>query len=221
MEEQQAPSQEQTPSTEPTLDDVYKEFKVDDVAQSFQPPPQQAPQQPAPQAQPAIPDPVLDPNGFKAYVARLEATPHLSRMALAEVAQLKQFISRTQEEADIKSAVSLVKEKVGGEVDDDMIEIALGQKARKDQKFAALYAQRHTNPRAWKAALGAVGNELKGKFQFRTDPQLTENTRAAKQSTASLTTKDDSSANPLDKRLEGKTGRDFEREWDRLVHGGY
>lgn len=218
MEEQQATSQEQTPSTEPTLEQVYQEFKVDDVVQQFQPQ-QPMPQQPVPQAQPAIPDPVLDPNGFKAHIARMEAAPNLSRMALQEVASLKQMLARSQEEADIKSAVSKVKEKLG-DADDDFIEIALGQKARKDQKFAALYANRHKNPQAWNAALTAVGNELKGKFSFRADSQLTENVRAAKQSTqSSLTAKDDGSASPDEKRFEGKSGRDFDQEWSRYVNG--
>lgn len=221
MEQEQTASPEQQSSNEQTLEQVYQEFKVDDVAQQFQPQiQQQAPQQQPQYAAPVVPDPVLDPNGFKAHIGRLEAAPNLSRMALHEIAQLKQSISRQQEEADIKTAVAKVKEKLGGDVDDDFVEVALGQKARKDSKFASLYANRGRNPQAWNAALAAVGNELKGKYQFRADSQLTENIRAAKQSTqSSLTTKEES-GNSLDKRFEGKSGRDFDQEWARLIHGG-
>lgn len=220
MEQEQATSTEQTPSAEPTLDQVYQEYKVDDVVQQFQAPVSQpVQQQPVQQAQPSVPDPVLDPNGFKSYIARMEATPNLSRVALQEVTNLKQMLARSQEEADIKTAVSKVKEKLG-DVDDDFIEIALGQKARKDQKFAALYANRHRNPQAWNAALNAVGNELKGKFSFRADSQLTENVRAAKQSTqSSLTKGDDGSGSPDEKRFSGKSGRDFDREWANYING--
>lgn len=226
MEQEQSVSTEQPTSTEPTLEQVYSEFKVDDVAQSFQPQVQQAqqPRQEPPSHFDSIPDPVLDSQGFKTWQATqtkeirqalsgLQA--HQQALAVAEI--------RRQEESDIKTAVAAVKEKVGGDIDDDFIEIALGQKARKDAKFNTIWQNRHKNPQAFRAALNAVGNEFKSKFQYRQDPQLTENARAAKQSTqSSLTTKEDTSQNPLEARLAAaKDPREFERIWQQSISGGY
>ena len=61
------------------------------------------------------------------------------------------------------------------------MEIALGLKARRDPKFMSIYQNRHKNPAAWNAALGAVAGEIKSKVQFRQDSQLTENVIAAKE----------------------------------------
>lgn len=221
MSEEQSVSQEQPTSTEPTLDQVYQDFKVDDVAQSFQQQPQQPQRQETPTLHESIPDPVLDAQGFKSWQATQskEFRETLSSLKASQQALAVAEIRR-QEEADIKSAVSTVKEKVGGDLDDDFIEIALGQKARKDPKFNSIWTNRHRNPQAFKAALNAVSNEFKSKFQFRQDPQLTENARAAKQSTqSSMTTKEDASQNPIEKRLA--ESNDFDREWQRIVSGGY
>lgn len=234
---QQVSSQEQTPSAssqtggnepaEQTLEQVYQQFKVDDVANNFQPQrPQQQQQQQQQQvsapAADAVPDPVLDPAGYRNWQAQQSGVFRQSLQAIhGKLTQLEMERLRAQEETDIRQAVSRVKEKVGGTLDDDFIEIALGQKARRDPKFLAIYNNRSRNPQAWNAALGAVASEFKSKFQYRTDSQLTENTRAAKQSTqVSLTAKEPDGSNPLEKRFEGKTGRDFDVEWDRLVHGG-
>ena len=166
-----------------------------------------------------IPDPVLDQAGFRSYLAKQNTD--YSR-ALSQLTQTQQQLHvaelRRREEADIKSAVSQVREKVGSDMDEDFIEIALGQKARKDPKFHSIYMNRDKNPAAWRAALGAVGNEMKSKYQFRADPQLTENVRAAKQSTqSSLTSRDADNTNPIEKRLtSAKTQADFDSEWRRL-----
>lgn len=223
MSEEQSVSTEQQTSTEPTLDQVYKQFNVEESASSFNPQPQPQPQaQPAPQAQPMgaeIPDPVLDQAGFRSYLAKQNTD--YSR-ALSQLTQTQQQLHvaelRRREEADIKSAVSQVREKVGSDLDEDFIEIALGQKARKDPKFNSIYMNREKNPAAWRAALGAVGNEIKSKYQFRADPQLTENVRAAKQSTqSSLTSKDVDDSNPVESRLKNtKSQAEFDREWSRL-----
>lgn len=223
MEQEQTVSTEQPTSAEPTLEQVYTEFKVDDVAQSFQPQPQYQPRQETPTLHESIPDPVLDSQGFKTWQAsqskEIRETlsslkAHQQALAVAEM--------RRQEESDIKSAVQTVKEVMGGDLDDDFVEIALGQKARKDSKFNAIWTNRYRNPQALKAALRAVGSEFKGKYQFRHDPQLTENARAAKQSTqSSMTTKEDTSQNSVERRLsEAKSTAEFEREWARIVSGG-
>ena len=220
-QESQSVSGEQQTSTEPTLDEVYSKFNVEAESSNFNPQVQhqQPAAQPAAQPQPSlgadIPDPVLDQNGFKSYLARQGSE---YKTALSQLTQAHQRIAvqeiQRREEADIKQAVSQVREKVGDGFDDDFIEVALGQKARKDPKFAAIYQQRDKKPEAWKAALSAVGNEMKSKFTFRTDPQLAENVRAAKQSTqSSLTTSDRSDAGSLESKLANARSQG---EWDQI-----
>lgn len=230
-EQPQSTSTEQQTSTEAapeqTLEQVYKQFNVEETANQFQPQFQPSAPAPQPQQQPAapqqpvvgdVPDPILDPQGFKSWSA---TQTQETRRALSQLAQTQQQIyvaeMRRQEEADIRSAVSKVKEKIG-DIDDDFVEIALGQRARKDPKFHAVYQNRHKNPAAWNAALGAVATEIKGKYQFRQDPQLTENLRAAKQSTQnSLTSKDTGSNNSIEDRLAtAKTQREFDKMWREM-----
>ena len=245
-EQEQSSSPEQTTSTEAapanaastepeTLDQVYSKFNVDQQASEFSPQRQSAPQQQSqPQYQPqvqnqtmeafGVPDPILNSDQHKAWLLSQNAQV---RQALSSLHQTQQQMVadqvRRKEEADISKAVSTVKAKVGEGVDDDFIEIALGQKARKDPRFLAIYNNRDKNPQAWNAALNAVSNEFKKTFAFKPDNQLAENVRAAKQSTqSSLTTRSDNrSGNPLEQRFEGKTGRDFDAEWRRLIGGGY
>jgi len=226
---------EQTQDTAETLDQVYAKFNVDQQAQEFSPQRQQAPQPQqqyqAPPVQPqtmdafgaSIPDPILNPDQHKAWLA--SQNTHI-RQALSSLHGAQQQMAaermRQKEEADIQKAVATVKAKVDG-VDDDFIEIALGQKARKDPRFLSVYNNRDKNPQAWNAALNAVSNEFKQKFAFKPDAQIAENVRAAKQSTqTSLTTRDKSgSGNALEQRLEGKVGREFDAEWRKIVSGGY
>lgn len=222
----QEPSQAQEPSTEPTLQDVYQKYSVEEAASEFKPQfQQQQTQQQQQNTAPLgteIPDPVLDQAGFKAYLAKQDSTV---KQTLAGLTQFQQQLylaeQKRTEEADIKSAVAVVKGKIG-DIDEDFVEIALGQKARKDPKFLAIYQNRRKNPAAWNAALGAVASEFKGKYQFRQDSQLTENVRAAKQSTqTSLTSKDNASTNSIEGRLNSaKSQGEFDREWQRIKEQG-
>jgi len=226
---EQGSSAEQTTSTEKvqTLDDVYKQYNVEEAASDFSPQPAQKPRsEPAAQPQPnlgsEIPDPVLDQSGFKAYLAKQDSTV---KQTLAGLTQFQQQLyvreQRRLEEADIKSAVQTVKEKIG-DIDEDFVEVALGQKARKDSKFLSIYQNRRKNPQAWNAALAAVATEFKGKYQYRQDSQLAENVRAAKQSTqTTLTTKGTVSDNSIEGRLtRAKTQSEFDSEWNRIKSEG-
>jgi len=227
-EQQQTTSTEQGSSTEQTetLEQVYDKYHVEETASEFT----QAPVQRQEQAQPRqdtsqpnlgadIPDPVLDQGGFKSWLAQQNSQV---RQTLSELRSTQQQLAvgemRRREESDIKNAVQTVKEKIGGDVDDDFVEISLGMKARRDPKFAAVYAQRHKNPAAWRAALGAVSNEIKSKHQFRQDSQLTENVRAARHSTqTSLTSRESSADNPMEKALsEAKSPQEFDRLWSDM-----
>ena len=227
-EEQQSVSGEQQTSNDQTLEQVYQKFNVEQESQNFNPQP--AHTQQVTQTQQAtspigaeIPDPVLDPNGYKSWQANQNSE---IRKGLSQLSQVQQQLAVTEvkrrEEADIQRAVSKIQEKV--DLDPDFIEIALGQKARKDGRFQAVYQNRHKNPAAWDAALGAMANEMKGKYSFRADSQLTENVRAAKQSTqsSSLTAKNSGEAkNPIEDRLSNaKSAREFDAEWQRIMSGG-
>lgn len=221
---QSATPETSTESSDQTLEQVYKQYNVDQQANEFNPQREQPKEQSQPvMGQEVIPDPVLDQAGFKAYLAKQDTTV---KQALAGMTQFQQQLHtqelRRREEADIKSAVSIVKEKIG-DIDEDFVEIALGQKARKDPQFMSVYQNRAKNPQAWRAALGAVASEFKGKYQFRQDSQLTENVRAAKQSTqSSLTAKESANTNPIEKRLsETKNDADFGREWERIKNNGF
>lgn len=205
-----------------TLDDVYKQYNVEEQASNFSPQrqTQQVTQQPAQQQQPtpAIPDPVLDPNGYKNWHGQQNTMVNqaLSQMS-GELKSLRDERTRTREEADIKGAVTQFKKVVGPEIDDELAEVALGARARKDPKFLAVYQNRNSNPQAWNAAVSAYANEFKGKVQFKIDSQLTENVRAAKQSIqGSQSTK--ASPAPGDAGFfEGKTGPAFDHAWNQYI----
>lgn len=223
-EEQQTASVEQQSSDGDTLDQVYEKFNVDKMASDFNPQPQRQQMQPAPQAQTSmgaeIPDPILDQAGFKSYLHRQhsEQARALSNLTLTQ-RQLAVGEYRRKIEADIQSAVSQVREKVGADVDNEFIEVQLDYKSRKDPRFMALFNNRDRNPAAWKAALSAVGNEMKTKNQFRSDPQLVENVRAAKQSTQSSLTSRNSGddSDPIGKRLSGaKSAAEFDNLWSQM-----
>jgi hypothetical protein len=219
-----------TEGAELTLDAVYKEFNVDQVASEFNPQTRQAPiQQEQPRQETAlpesVPDPLLDANGFKEYQARQALTSKNHEKLLSQLSnhmtQLRVKEVREQEERDIGAAVQKVKE-AGFEADKDFIEIALGQKAKQDPRFLAVFNNRQKNPAAWNKALAAVANEMKGKFAFKTDANLADNVRAARNSTK--TTQDhpgETSGSSLDKHFAGiKDPTQFSNEWQKLVNGG-
>lgn len=210
-----------------TLDQVYKEYGIEDTAQQFQQARQQ-PQQEQVQQQvteqhpvtPAIPDPTLDPQGYRQYESQQLRDSQSLRQTLTQVvgqlSNMQQNAARQQEEADIRKAVGVLKEKIPG-VDDDMLEIALGHKARRDPKFMSLWQQRSQKPEAWGKALNAVASELGSKLSARQDPQLTENTRAMKAATQAASTTRTSKQDeewPSDPR-------EFQKKWDSYVSSGY
>lgn len=235
--DQQTQGQSQAPDTSTqsatnapaSLDDVYKQFNVEDTASSFQPNRQQSnqgnQQQPAQQqVAPQIPDPILDPAGHKAWLSINVADAQTLKQSLSKVegtlSQIQAHATRQQEEADIRAAVQSVKQ-AGFEADDDFIEIALGQQARKDSKFLAVFNNRQKNPAAWGAALTAFANTAKGKYAFKADANLAENVRAAKQSTQTTQPAGQGgSTNSIEKNLEGKVGAEWQRAWDSMVSGG-
>jgi len=191
-----AEEQGQVSTEQPSLDSIYKEANIDTVADDFA---RSAPQRQEPQQQPAqrqepqrqaIPDPVVDTEAFKQYLQNENTNNSALRQTLARV---EQHITQEQanrvrqsEEADIKQARDIVNETL--KADPDMVEIALGWKARQDPKFLALWEQRKSKPEAWSKALKAVTSEFETKFQFRPDAQLVENQRAMKTAQSAMAT---------------------------------
>ena len=220
----QTTSTEQSSSTEApqSLDQVYKQFNVEEAAQTFQPKQAQTQQlqtQTQQKTEVAVPDPVLDSEGFKKWQGNQSQNLQQALSSVqGELTAIRVERLRSKEEADIKSAVQRFKSVAGDDVDEDVAEIALGQRARKDPKFLTVYQNRDKNPVAWNAAVSALANEFKTKNQFRIDPTIAENQRAAKQSVGSQAKQSqDTETNPLESKLKGKTGREFEREWRNLV----
>jgi hypothetical protein len=201
-------------TSEPSLDDVYKQFNVQETAADFTATPQK---QPEPQREVVIPDPALDVNGFKDWAKNVHSADQEIRQTLTTVndrlSKFEQERVRVREEADLQKAVSVLKEKVPG-ADDEFLEIALAHKARKDPKLLSIWENRAKNPQALEAALKAVGNEFASKFSLKADPQLAENTRAMK---ASRDQKATTQAPDVDEKWRNPDN--FAREWDRLVNG--
>ncbi len=200
-------------TSEPSLDDVYKQFNVQEAVESFT----ATPQKTEPQKEVIIPDPALDVNGFKDWAKNVHSADQEIRQTLTTVnerlTKFEQERVRVREEADLQKAVGILKEKVSG-VDDEFLEIALAHKARKDPKLLSIWENRGKNPQALEAALKAVGNEFASKFAMKSDPQLAENARAMK---ASRDQKATTQAPDIDERWRNPDN--FDREWDRLVNG--
>jgi len=219
---EQQVSNEQPASTE-TLDSVYQKYNVEAEAQTFNPQREQKQTtQPVKQAEVPVPDPVLDQNGFKQWAGNQNQFVQTALQSLqGELTQYRVEREAARTEADIKHAVQQFKNVTGEEIDDDMAEVALGQKARKDPRFLSVYNNRSKNPNAWNAAVKAYANEFKGKASFKIDPQIAENQRAAKQlSQGSQSKQADDTENPMEAQLKGKVGREFDNAWRRLVDSG-
>lgn len=205
-------------STEPSLEDVYAQFQVTEQPQVQT---QQETPQPASKPEVIIPDPALDPKGHEAFVRnQLKDTDEMKGILRAVVQHTQQYEAqrtRAAEEADIKKAVETINSKL--KADDDFAEIALAQRVRKDPKFKALWENRTKNPAALDAGLKALSTELAKKFEFRTDPQLTENQRAMKEATQTKAV--GAPQESLNEALGKLTGREFDAATERIRNSGY
>ena len=227
---EQEQSQSQTPETSTTqqtqteapqsLDQVYKQYNVEAEAQSFQPQPQpqQVQQQQVQRTDVAVPDPVLDAEGFKKWSGQQSQTLQTALHSVqGELTGMRVERLRAREEADIKSAVQRFKSVAGEDIDEDMAEVVLGQRARKDPKFLSVYQNRSKNPVAWNAAVAALANEFKTKTQFKIDPKIAEDQRAAKQSIGSQTRQAQDETTGDEAQFKGKTGAEFTRAWRNYI----
>ncbi len=213
------PTEQQTEpaaDSQPTLDDVYKEYGVEGVAKQFQ----AATAQQAPSAEePDVPDPVVDPDGYKRFQSRQVGEQKKLQESLNQygsvVTNMVMQEQRRQLEADVNKAVDYVKSKIEGDVDRDMLEVALDLEARRDPRFLQVFADRGKNPQAWNKALDAFSRKASGKFAVRSDSQLAENQRAVKASQqAQATTK----AQSVNDEWSDLSPADFDNKWRQMVN---
>lgn len=234
MAEAQAQATSETPSpsttevkqAEPTLEDVYKTHKVDEMAQEFtaKPQPKQERQEPTPKEEPEVnvPDPVLDPSGYRNFVARDAKEKAGLKQALNELRtqltnQQRERLQAT-EEADIRKAVSEVNGHLGeSKLPDDFVEVALGVEAKRDPRFFTLWNNRAKKPEAFAAAVKAFAGKLGKTHALRADPQIAENQRALRDATS---TKATTTPEPsTDEKLAKLQGKDFDLAMSRIRQG--
>lgn len=139
----------------------------------------------------------------------------------AKLTQYEQSTATAKVEADIRSAVTKVTSEVDG-LDPVMAEVYLEKRAREEPGFQSIWNNRDKNPGAYNKALGAIANELKGRFDFKADPQLAENHRAANQSQQqSETTQAPQYNNTSEERLaNAKSPAEWASEWAKVKSGG-
>lgn len=179
----------QAPQASP-LEKVYQDYKIEETAQTFQPQTPQAPAQPATQAQPQAPkfDP-FDPNFGNHLTEQAKQVSVLNQSvseAVNRVTQLERSLIAKQTETDIKSAASVIAEKAG--IKPKIAEVAMEVKAREDARFRVIWQNRHTNPKAFNAALEALAQEAAQEYVVKQDPQLAENQRAVRVSQQQMAT---------------------------------
>ncbi|MGH9427647.1 MAG: hypothetical protein ACRD2L_15255 [Terriglobia bacterium] len=202
---------------EQTLEDVYSKFNVEAATQEFTAKP--ALQQEVKREPPVVPDPALDVDGFRKWAGNIAAQDEQVRQSLYSINERlernEQERIRGQEEADLKAAVTKVKERV--DLDDDFLEVALAHRAKRDDKFMNLWVNRSKKPEAWNAALDVVANDIGKKFTARQDPQLAENQRAMKVSRDQMATTQKVDQNEKWSKMDAG---EFNQEWSKLVSGG-
>lgn len=69
-----------------------------------------------------------------------------------------------QVKSDIKSAVSLVKENLEADLDEDMIEGYMQVKAGRDPRFQQAWVKRGENPKGWESVVKATAKEIQDKM---------------------------------------------------------
>lgn len=213
-----APQPEPTPKR--TLEDIYA--TVPELTRAPQMPPVQSPTpttEPQPQPAATIPDPVTAPQNYASYMARQNDD---IRQALAqdraERQAEKDAARKVQDKTDINTAVERLAD--GVTADKDILRGWLYARAEDDERLAALFNNRASNPAAWDAALAVLHDEAKTKFAARTDAQLVENQAALDQAMAGATTTTPRPDDITEKLLKTPPG-EFQREWAKVRAGVY
>jgi hypothetical protein len=220
-------SEENTPATDPepvvaSLDDVISEYNVQPAAPAAMQP-ETVSHEPAPITPASSVDP-LDTNQFNNYVSQVNNGQSVLNTQLQDVksqlTELRQERANLQIEADINSAVGSINE--GLNLDPKLVRVHLELTAQEKPGFKRIWENREANPQAYTKALKALSSEIGDKYSARQDPELTANQQAIQQSQQSraTTATPDGSGNDLqDKLSEAKSDGDFDREWQRMIHG--
>ena len=204
-----------------SLDDVIAEYNVQPVAPAATQP-ETVSREPVIQP-PATVDP-LDSNQFNNYVSQVNNGQSVLNNQLQEVkselTELRQERQQLQVEADINQAVGQLNE--GHNLDPKLVRVHLELTAQEKPGFKQIWENRNENPAAYQKALKAVSKEMGEIYSVRQDPELTANQKAIQQSQQSqaTTSKPDGSGNQLEDDLaNAKSDGDFQRAWQRAVHG--
>jgi hypothetical protein len=139
----------------------------------------------------------------------------------SKLTQYEQDKVQLQVEGDIKAAVEVVGKQIE-DADPLMVELYLEKRARENEGFKSIWDNRAKNPKALNKALGAITNELKGKFSIKADPQLAENQRAIQQSQqSSNSTNAPTYNNSIEESLgSAQSESEWDRAWNDAVRGG-
>ena len=203
---------------EETLDDVFKQFPVQETAQSFNAQPRQQEPQKPPELN--IPDPSYDPDGFKESMKSLHSNDWEVKQTLNRISEqldgVTQERQRTVEEDDISATVAKIQESIPAlQGKDRLVKGYLGAVATEDKRVAQVWEHRKESPAAWDAALNVITKQMAKEFDFQADPQLTENTRAAKASRDQMAT---TKQEDPDDKIKSMSSSDFNSYWDHLVN---
>ncbi len=210
----QTQANDTTEQSQVTLEDIAKKYNVEDQIKSFTAQPAQPSKPTVPQYQPqsSIPDPITDPDGWRNYQAT--HSQHVTG-TINEIAQTVAEMRRSQEQerlnAEVNKAATSLADRA--KIDPEFAELLLEKRYRDNIVFKRIWDNRYANPKALEEAIGVIANEASKVFQVRTDPQLVENQRAAKNSQKAMATT--SSKQPGDDMMN-MSDSDFEREWQRL-----
>ncbi len=203
---------------EETLDDVFKQFPVQETAQSFNAQPRQQEPQKPPELN--IPDPSYDPDGFKESMKSLHSNDWEVKQTLNRISEqldgVTQERQRAVEEDDISVTVAKIQESIPAlQGKDRLVKGYLGAVATEDKRVAQVWEHRKESPAAWDAALNVITKQMAKEFDFQADPQLTENTRAAKASRDQMAT---TKQEDPDDKIKSMSSSDFNSYWDHLVN---
>lgn len=196
MEEQDpsvepAEGNEQPASPEPaTLDQVYEEFKIEDAAQKFK----------AEEFKPV--QPAIAGEGHDVFRALNDVTQAVNKL------QTERYQSSVK--SDIASAVSAVEKETG--LNPRLIETHLDLLARDDSRFKQVWENRHSNPKAFNAALKAAASEMAQTYQVRADTDLLANQKAMRAYQSGSATKQSST----DGKWDNLNSRQFEQMWNNI-----
>lgn len=211
-----------TQSSEPTLDDVYREVAplVEQQARQQQETKQETKTTEAPKVEPSsVPDP-YDTENFKAFLARqANGTTELHK-AFQEV---RSFLTAQQQKshlealkADVDRSVKAIDE-VAQIGKPKVIEAYLDGMVREDTRMKALWDNRAKNPQAWGNALKIVAKKMAEEFSVKVDPDLQKSQRALKEAKQQMATTSDKEG--PDQSWDGISQEEFDRRWQKTVSG--